>query len=496
MVVIGVDGRAICDFPAAPGRRGTYYGDRDYFRGALAGGKPYIGKPILGRALKRPVLTIGVPVVAADGKTRAVLTGITDLTAPNFLGLISDRAVVGDGEIFVLSLGDNMIIAATDAQRTMTPLPGAGVNAMKDRFFAGYEGSGIGMTSRGASKLMSAKRLASTDWLVEAAIPTDTAFQPLELLRTYLYATAAVLTLLAVLLIFWIARRVLIPLERASIQLDEMSSGRAPLVELTGEGDSEVRGLITSFNRLTRNLRGLAAHQEAIREDERKHIAHEIHDELGQLLTALKMDIALLRWRSGADASLQERADSMRAITDRAIDVVRHVASNLRPATLDLGLVAAIQWLAEDFSHRWEIACRVDVPNEPCSLDEAQSTAAFRLVQESLTNAARHSRASEVTIALQQRDDAVIIEIRDNGIGFEPTSVRKREGFGLYGMRERALGLGGSIRFDSAPGRGTCVRIELPRSSAAAVVNAAAKAAPADPTAPAAAGDVAPQRQD
>ncbi|MDD5250963.1 MAG: hypothetical protein PHY45_18450, partial [Rhodocyclaceae bacterium] len=106
MAVIGLDGKAIADYPPAPGRRGTYFGDRNYFREVMATGQPYVDKPIIGRALKRPVLTIGVPVRDAAGKVRGVLTGITDLTAANLLGVIADRAMTGRGEFFVFSPRD------------------------------------------------------------------------------------------------------------------------------------------------------------------------------------------------------------------------------------------------------------------------------------------------------------------------------------------------------------------------------------------------------
>jgi len=157
MAVIGLDGRTRVDYPQAPGRRGTYYGDRDYFRQVVATGKPYIDKPIMGRALKRPVLTIAVPVFDGAGKLRAVLTGITDLTAPNFFGVILDPAMTGRGEFFVFSPHDDLIVAATDAKRTLTAPPARGINTTYDRFVDGFEGSGLGVSSQGIAKLYSAK---------------------------------------------------------------------------------------------------------------------------------------------------------------------------------------------------------------------------------------------------------------------------------------------------------------------------------------------------
>jgi PAS domain S-box-containing protein len=214
--------------------------------------------------------------------------------------------------------------------------------------------------------------------------------------------------------------------------------------------------------RVTQQMRELSAHKEKLLEDERKHIAREVHDELGQLLTALKMDISLLRMNRGADPELLAKTDQMRTLVDQTIDVVRHVASNLRPAALDMGLVPAIEWLAEDFSLRWEIPCRVRLQTTDVELTGSRATAVFRLVQESMTNIARHARASEVSISAVQEDAVLQVLVEDNGVGFDPKVVRERRGFGLYGMRERALALGGSVRFESAPGAGTKVRIEIP----------------------------------
>lgn len=211
-------------------------------------------------------------------------------------------------------------------------------------------------------------------------------------------------------------------------------------------------------------LRAMAAYHEGLLEEERKHIAREVHDELGQLLTALKMDISLLRLRFGGDPALQRKAEEMRILVDRTLDVVRHVASNLRPAALDHGIVPAIEWLAEDFGHRWEIACEVAVRGCDIVLDDAQATAVFRVVQESLTNVARHAQASAVAIALSGNASGLQLRVQDNGCGFDSAVVRRAQGFGLLGMRERVLALGGKLHIDSVPGKGTSVVIDLPCS--------------------------------
>ena len=210
-----------------------------------------------------------------------------------------------------------------------------------------------------------------------------------------------------------------------------------------------------------RKLRALAAYQEGLLEQERKHIAGEVHDEMGQLMTALKMDISLMRLRFGENLQLLGMIDEMRSLVDRTINVVRQVASNLRPAVLDHGLAPAIEWLAVDFSKRGTIRCRLDAGGS-FELPELQATAVFRVVQESLTNVTRHSQAREVVISTQCSGQQLQIVVRDDGIGFDTVAVGKGLGFGLFGMRERLLALGGRLRIVSAPGQGTTVTIRLP----------------------------------
>lgn len=211
-----------------------------------------------------------------------------------------------------------------------------------------------------------------------------------------------------------------------------------------------------------RLLRQLSIHQKTLLEEERKHIAREIHDELGQRLTALKMDISLLRLRFGQDPLLLEKLEEMRGLAEGTISVVRHIASDLRPSALDLGLVPAIEWLAQDLESHSDICCRLDLGDEEISMNDSQATVVFRVVQESLTNVARHAKASEVVITLRKVNGQLRLKIQDDGCGFEPSAVVQSRGFGLAGMGERTLGLGGKLQIDSSPARGTTVSIEFP----------------------------------
>ena len=240
--------------------------------------------------------------------------------------------------------------------------------------------------------------------------------------------------------------------------------GRRRGMLVVGRDVSESKESARKLADSKQKLRALAAHQGEILEQERKHIAREIHDELGQLLTALKMDISVVRLRFGENRELLAMLDGMRALVDMTINVVRQVATNLRPAVLDHGLAPAIEWLAGDFSKRCSIRCVTEIDDREFSLDDAQSAALFRVIQASLTNVVRHARAQNVTISVARRGKYLEVEIKDDGCGFDTTVIRREKGFGLFGMRERIKALGGTMRIHSAPDEGTKIAIKLPLS--------------------------------
>lgn len=218
-------------------------------------------------------------------------------------------------------------------------------------------------------------------------------------------------------------------------------------------------------------LRDLAAHIESAREEERAHIAHEIHDQLAQDLTRLKMDISLLnRGLAGpSDAGRhlppQERLGIMIETVDSLLDSVQRIATGLRPVVLDsLGLCAALEWQARDFETRTGIRCTTRLPESDPSFSSECSTALFRILQEGLTNVARHADATDVRITLESGDEQTTMKIQDNGCGFRPESLAPRISYGLLGMRERAMALGGTCTIMSSPGKGTIIETQVPRS--------------------------------
>jgi signal transduction histidine kinase len=611
LFVIGLDGRGIAEYPTVPERKELYFGDRDYFLTVVASRQSWVGKPIMGRALKRPLLPIAVPVFDARGNLRAVMVGLTDLMLSNFISTHSNPKMSGKAEFLVLSARDQMIIAATDQQRVFGATPRRGVNPMIDRFLDGFEGSGIAIDSDGKPKLFSGKYVARSSWIVIAALPTAVAFGPVKQMQQYLYWIAFMMTLAAIFIVQWMARRMLAPLENASNAMQDMTDGKTALVVLPVGRADEIGIMIGNFNRLVEErqryeavlreseqrihgiaantpgmvfqcvlqkgstaplftyvsegsmlllgltpqqilsdsnaitrqlskpvrqafhdslrhsaqsmqgwnwegatvsvggeqkwingratprlsgtgdviwegvmlnvteskhseqalrqsgqlLRDLSTHMESVREEERKRIAREVHDELGQALTVLRMDVSLLRLHFGGQSpQLMERIRTMTEGVDRTIRIMRHITSTLRPVALDLGLIAGLEWLVEEFTHHAAIHCQLTASGcEEVVLDDGRATALFRIAQESLTNIVKHAEATEVVVSIQMRDHQhVCLEITDNGKGFIPESGRKAGSFGLIGMRERALMLHGEIRIDSTPGVGTRVEVCIP----------------------------------
>lgn len=225
-------------------------------------------------------------------------------------------------------------------------------------------------------------------------------------------------------------------------------------------------------------LRELTSRRETAREEERKRIARELHDELGQQLTALRMGASTLRIRFGPDnPELTEHVQKLLELADQTMQVVRNAVSSLRPGALDAGIAAALEWLTAEFSRGTQIGYSLSVPDETLPLAEERAIALFRIVQESLTNVARHAQARHVCVSLERVGNDCLLQVRDDGCGFDPVATRKRS-FGLAGMKERMLMLGGKIDIASAPGKGTTIKVELPvgQTDDAAVVCVAERA--------------------
>lgn len=222
--------------------------------------------------------------------------------------------------------------------------------------------------------------------------------------------------------------------------------------------------LFTAEHEAREQLSRLAEYLQAAREAERKRIAREIHDEFGQALTALNMDVAWLSQRlQTADTQVEDTVREMEELIAHSIQTTRRIATELRPGVLDdLGLVAALEWQVQEFTRRFGIDCELHIDGDGLPIGSNVATTCFRICQEALTNVARHAKADQVHVRLEERNDEVVLSVRDNGRGIREEEIRDSDSLGLTGMAERARSFGGEFTIAGTEGKGTTVRAHLP----------------------------------
>lgn len=250
-----------------------------------------------------------------------------------------------------------------------------------------------------------------------------------------------------------------------------LETSGTPLFDKTGKHIG-FRGTIrdiTERKALESQLRALTAKLEDVREEERTHLSRELHDELGQVLTGLKIDLTWIAKRiPGEQKALLEKTGAMKSQVDLIIGYIREIATQLRPKLLDdFGFIEAIEWLVSDFRERTAIRCRLRSNLSHVSIDRKASTIIYRIIQESLTNIMRHSQASSVTIDIKASAGRLLLSVKDNGIGIRKDELDSGRSLGILGIRERVAILKGTMEIEGAPGKGTTVRISIPLSETA-----------------------------
>ncbi len=231
--------------------------------------------------------------------------------------------------------------------------------------------------------------------------------------------------------------------------------------------DTQVRMRTAELNETAANLHALTAHLQVVREDERKSLARELHDNFGQNLTALQIDLQWLerhvRASTPVDGEALDKLTSMAPLAERLMEMTQDVCAALRPGMLDdLGLLAAIEWQADDWEKRTGLTCAVSLPSDEVVLKPDHALGLFRIFQESLTNVIRHAKATRVDVRVHSDDGNLCMEVQDNGQGFDQESFPASKALGLLSMRERASGFQGTVEILSEPGKGTIVRVRLP----------------------------------
>jgi len=245
--------------------------------------------------------------------------------------------------------------------------------------------------------------------------------------------------------------------------LAQVFNDMAAALELREVREQEAK---EALRRSREQLRDLASYLQDVREQERTRIAREIHDDFGQSLTILKMDLSWLKKHIIQDQpQVQNKIDSMFKVIDTSLKTIHTVSSELRPVILDdFGLESAIEWQVEEFQNRTGVRCRVDSSVADLDLTKEQSTAIFRIFQETLTNIMRHSGATEVDVRLEMNEDALILEVADNGRGITEAEISNSRSFGLLGIRERLYPWNGQVDFIGHPNKGTRVIVRVPIS--------------------------------
>lgn len=222
--------------------------------------------------------------------------------------------------------------------------------------------------------------------------------------------------------------------------------------------------MVDEIARSREQLRGLSNRLQSIREEEKTRIARAVHDELGQTLTALKLEITCLQDELDPEnPEHQQASETITRLIDQTIAAVQHISTELRPQLLDVfGLAEAINWQAQEMHKRTGIEFDLKEMDQQVKLDPERSTTLFRIFQETLTNIARHAQASRVRVRLRQENEHVVMEVQDNGVGIRRDQINRPQSLGLLGIRERVLVWQGQVQFHGVPGQGTTVTVKLP----------------------------------
>jgi signal transduction histidine kinase len=340
--------------------------------------------------------------------------------------------------------------------------------------------------SNGNKFLAVVNPVKNTSWVLLVEFSKTSVLQTATRFLNWLIIAGVILVTLGIFIAWLMSRSITRPLNELTAATSAIASGNysssIPVDRL-----DEVGKLARAFNamgwqvnqakraleqkvlesgKMNEQLRNLSAHLQNIREDERKHIAREMHDELGQFLTALKMDLLWLNKKLSTgeetDAN-REKLKEMTRLVDEAVLFVRKLAAELRPSILDdLGLIPALEWHSQEFTRRFQINVEFKSRVEEIETSPMIATGIFRIYQESLTNVARHSEAKKVMSVLEIIGGEIRLSIADDGKGFDMNGSGRTKTLGLLGMKERALMLGGTLEIISEPGKGTTIYISVP----------------------------------
>jgi signal transduction histidine kinase len=480
------DGQVFCSAVPLPGPADA--SDRIWFQRTLTSRQFAFGDYQIGRISKIPVLVLSYPAFSADGEILAVVFAALKLDWLNRLELYKE-ADLPAGTTLTKMDGTGVVLAHQ---------PGSGrwsgqqfpVEEVRQAVLKKGRGLAEGKNPQGASSLYVFEPLISgwknSEVYLILGVPKKVAYANSNRMMLRNMVGMGLIAVVALLAGWFGAEKVIVKPVNAMVKATSefaagnlnartgMSAGRDELGHLASAFDQMAERLEqrqTERDRAEREirnsreqLRNLSAHLQSVREQERTRMAREIHDELGQSLTALKMDVSWLNRRFlEKDTAFKKKLASMEDVIDRTIQTVQKLSGELRPGILDdLGLAAAIEWQAEEFQNRTGIECEVSLSHEESVLNRDQSTTMFRIFQETLTNVIRHARATKVEVWLEERNGSIVLEVADNGRGITAAEISDARSFGLIGMRERVKFIDGEVSIVGSPGKGTRITVTLP----------------------------------
>jgi len=426
----------------------------------LRDGRLPVGMPVIRPLANRWVSVLSAPVRGIDGGVKGTLV-LVQLPEAFAASLPPDAVMT------ILDRDGNIVARSADPHR-WTGRNARGMS-MADLALHRDDGTAEAIGVDGVSRQYGFSSVPELGWHIYVGIPTARVMQPVRQMFVRGAAGGAIILLLVIGLAVLLARAVERPVAALSRAAERAAAGAFGSVGVAGP--REIAQLAETFNTMLtrrlegeRNLKALSDRLLLVQEEERTRIARELHDDLGQSLTALKMDVGGLLAMTPPSAASEPLRNRITRTLDDTVTSVQRISSELRPSVLDdLGLLPAIEAEASRFEQRTGIECELSLPAETeLRLQGAAVTAVYRIVQEALTNVSRHAHATRVELRLRQRRDEWLLEIRDDGRGITSEEVRDPFSLGLIGIRERAALAGGTVHIEGISGRGTIVSVRIP----------------------------------
>jgi len=446
---------------------------RQWIATALRDGKLPVGAPVIRPLANRWVSVLAAPVRGAGGSVNGTLV-LVQLPEAFAAPLPSDAVMT------ILDRNGTIVARSADPHR-WTGRSARGIS-VAERALQRDDGTAEALGVDGISRQYGFSSVPELGWHIYVGIPTATVMQPVRQMFLRGAAGGSIIIILVVAIAVLLARAVERPVAALSRAAEGAAAGAFGKVDVAGP--SEIAQLAESFNVMLtrrleaerrlledeRDLKALSDRVLLVQEEERTRIARELHDDLGQSLTALKMDVGGLLAMTAPSPASEPLRNRITRTLDETVTSVQRISSELRPSVLDdLGLLPAIEAEAARFEERTGIECELSLTDEmQLHIEPVAVTAIYRIVEEALTNVSRHANASRVELRLRQRPEELLLEIRDDGRGITAEEVRDPFSLGLIGIRERAAFAGGMVHIEGVGGRGTIVSVRIPTKSSAA----------------------------